>query len=424
MTSVSVQDPLSTTDGQVVAAGSPDKPRACVSVARTLNELEGLRASWETVPWGRVDADLDFYRCVIGSRAQIERPHAILIEEGGRASAALAAWIEDLPLASRFGYATVFAPTVRSLTATLGGVVTPMDASTATRLMDAALEVFATRSADVIRLPGIPTESPVARALDEHVSSFRRELLIQPRTHHQLTLPETFDEFLASRSKGTKKNIKLYRNRFERTFGSDTELKLLSSPEDLTRMREDLEAVARKTYQRGLGVGFADSPEERTLLDLSLTRGWFRAYLLYVEGAPIAFWTGWAYGGTFYTGATGYDPAFASHRVGSYLLCRMIDDLCAETAIQTVDFGSGDAAYKHQFGSETWSEQDLLVFAPTFRAVGINAARTAVQAADLGAKRILRSSGWGDKVKTRWRSRLRKPGAPASQTSSARPSPG
>ena len=378
-----------------------------MSVARTLQEAEKLRAAWSAVPWRRVDADLDFYGCVISSRAHIDRPHAILVKRDGRATAALAGWIENVPLPSRFGYATVFAPTVRSLTATLGGVVSPMDEATAMRLIDAALEEFATRDVDLIRLPGIPTESTVVRALEERVTQFRRELLVKPRTHHQLTLPKTFDEFLASRSKGTRKNINLYRNRFERTFGADASLKVLSGPDQLTRLREDLEVVAEKTYQRGLGVGFADSREERSLLELSLRRGWFRAYVLYIADAPIAFWTGWAYGDTFYTGATGYDPAFASHRVGTYVLCRLIEDLCAESSIQVVDFGSGDAAYKHQFGSETWTEKDVLVFAPTFRAVGINAVRTALQAADLGAKRVLQSAGWGDRVKTLWRSRLR-----------------
>ena len=185
---------------------------------------------WSTVSWGRVDADLDFYLCVINSRPQIERPHAILVEHDGRATAALAAWIENVPLASRFGYATVFAPTVRSLTATLGGVVSPMDESTATRLVDAALEVFATRDADVIRLPGLPTASPVARALEKRVGRFRRDLLVDRRTHHKLTLPKTFDEFLASRSKSTRKHIRLCRNRFERTFGADAALRLLSGP--------------------------------------------------------------------------------------------------------------------------------------------------------------------------------------------------
>jgi hypothetical protein len=391
----------------VVGAGSQTDRATRVSVARTLDEVEGLRHAWDAVPWLRVDADLDFYRCVINSREHIARPHAILLERDGVQTAALAGWIERIPLVTRFGYATVFAPKVRSLTATLGGVVSPPDASTAMQLVDAMLEVFAAREADVIRLPGLPAGSPVLQALEERVPKFRREVLIKPRTHHQLALPGTFDEFLASRSKGTKKNIKLYRNRFERTFGAETELRLYSGPDDLTRLRQDLEVVAQKTYQRGLGVGFADSPEERSLLDLSLTRGWFRAYVLYVAGAPIAFWTGWAYGDTFYTGATGYDPAFASNRVGTYVLCRLIDNLCEDPAIRIVDFGSGDAAYKHQFGSDTWSEKDVLVFAPTVRAVGINAVRTAVHAADLGARRVLQKVGSGDRVKTLWRSRLR-----------------
>ncbi len=354
-----------------------------------------------------MDADVDFYLRVIAARPYIERPHAILVERDGRTIAALAAWIENVPLTSRFGYARVFAPTVRSLTATLGGVVSPTDEAAAMQLTDAALEVFSARDADLIRLPGLPSESPLVRTLERRVAHFRREFLVQQRTHHQLTLPETFDEFLASRSKGTRKNIKLYRNRFERTFNADASLRVLSGPDDLTRIREDLEIVAGKTYQRGLGVGFADSPEQRSLVELSLTRGWFRAYVLYLAEAPVAFWTGEKYGDTFYTGPTGYDPALANHRVGTYLLCRVIEDLCGDPSIRIVDFGSGDAAYKHQFGSETWSEQDMLVFGPTLRAVGINAVRTAVQAADLGARRVLRSGGWGDKVKTRWRYRLR-----------------
>jgi CelD/BcsL family acetyltransferase involved in cellulose biosynthesis len=402
-----LSDVLAFEPSQVVGGGAPSDRGTHVSVARTVEEVERLRPAWKAVPWGRVDADLDFYLCVIASRPRIERPHAILVEHDGRATAALAGWIEDIPLESRFGYATVFAPTVRSLTATLGGVVSPMDDSTTTQLVDATLEVFATRDADVIRFPGLPSDSPVAHAIEKRVSHLRRELIVEQRTHHQLTLPKTFDEYLASRSKDTRKKIRSNRNRIERTFGADAALKVLSSPHDFTRIREDIELVAQKTYQRGLGVGFADSREERPLLELSLTRGWFRAYVLYVADAPTAFWTGWAYGDTFYTGATGYDPAFASHRVGNFVLCRLIEDLCGDPSIRFVDFGPGDAAYKHQFGSETWSETNTVIFGPTLRAVGINAGRTAVLAADLGAKRVLRSVGSGDRVKTLWRSRLR-----------------
>lgn len=390
-----------------MVAASPRERALHVHIAQTPDEVERLRPVWNSVPWQRVDPELGFYLCVIASRPHIKRPHAILLERDGQATAALAAWIEDTPLASRFGYATVYAPAVRSLTATLGGVVSLMDESTAMQLSDVLLDVFETRDADVIQLPGLPTDSPVALALQDRVTRFRREILVEARPHHLLRLPKTFDEYLASRSKGTRKNIRLYQNRFDRTFGAAATLRTLAHPGDLPRLRKDLNQVAEKTYQRALGVGFADSREEQPLLELSLDRGWFRAYVLYVSEVPVAFWTGWAYGDTFYTGATGYDPAFASHRVGTYLLTRMIEDLCTDPTIQVVDFGSGDAAYKHQFGSDTFSEQNVLVFAPTFRATRINALRTAIDGADLAAKRVLRSVGSGDKVKTQWRSRLR-----------------
>ena len=51
-----------------------------------------------------------------------------------------------------------------------------------------------------------------------------------------------------------------------------------------------------------------------------MERGWFRAYVLYLDGEPIAFWQGQAYNGVFSTGVPGFDPAYADLRVGNYVL--------------------------------------------------------------------------------------------------------
>ena len=69
----------------------------------------------------------------------------------------------------------------------------------------------------------------------------------------------------------------------------------------------------------------------------------------------------------------GYDEAYAEHRVGIYLLMRVIEDACADPALRVLDFGPGDAAYKQQFSNESVQERNLVVFAPTFRARRINA---------------------------------------------------
>jgi len=71
------------------------------------------------------------------------------------------------------------------------------------------------------------------------------------------------------------------------------------------------------------------------------------------------------------------------------------------------DFGFGDADYKRHFSDESWDESDLVLFAPTARAVAVNAGRTAVMGAAVQARRVLERFGLADRLKTMWRRRLR-----------------
>ena len=183
-------------------------------------------------------------------------------------------------------------------------------------------------------------------------------------------------------------------------------IELLRDPEDLPRVLHDLETVAEKTYQRGLGVGFTASEETRAILDLATKRGWHSASVLYNGDDPIAFWTGWQYRRTLYISTTGFDPAFAELGVGSYLLAAMIRDFCGNRSFDAVDFGPGDAAYKRHFGNESLLEQDFFVFAPTLRGAFLNAARTSMGAVNIGAKRLLERTGSTARVKRIWRRRL------------------
>jgi CelD/BcsL family acetyltransferase involved in cellulose biosynthesis len=129
-------------------------------------------------------------------------------------------------------------------------------------------------------------------------------------------------------------------------------------------------------------------------------------YVLYLDGEAIAFWPGSAHGGTFHIGTPGYDPAYADYRIGTYLQMRMFEDLIADPDVRVVDYGQGDAEYKRRFGSESWDEADMHVFAPTPRALAINATRTAILAAAEGARAALRRAGVLERIKRGWRRRL------------------
>ena len=74
---------------------------------------------------------------------------------------------------------------------------------------------------------------------------------------------------------------------------------------------------------------------------------------------------------------------------------------------RVLDFGPGDAAYKQQFSNESWQERNLVIFAPTFRARRINLTRTLILAPVRVARRILDATRLTDRVRARWRKRLR-----------------
>ena len=230
--------------------------------------------------------------------------------------------------------------------------------------------------------------------------------------HWELAVPDSYDAFLSSLSKSTRESAKRYPKKLEKEFGDRLSLEVFRDVADSERVFTDLRRVAEKTYQQGLGVSFAQTELQRRLTTLTMERGWFRAYVLYLDDEPIAFWQGQAYNGVFSTGVPGFDPAYADHRVGNYVLFKLIADLCADESIETLDYGFGDAEYKRRFGSRSWDEQDVHLFAPTAKGYRTNAIRSALLATVAGSRRACSGAATGSTgSRKRWRDRLSRGGA-------------
>src|SRR5262249_22667570 len=165
-------------------------------------------------------------------------------------------------------------------------------------------------------------------------------------THRRLELPETFEEFVQSRSKSTRQSITRYTKKLERELGDRLSFRVYSRPEELDEMFEAVEPVAAQTYQGGLGVALRDDERNRRLVALGLERGWCRNWVLSLDGRPVAFWPGWIYDRTFYIGTPGYEPELSDYRPGQYVLMRVFADLCADPEVDRCDFGPGDSEYK------------------------------------------------------------------------------
>ena len=148
-------------------------------------------------------------------------------------------------------------------------------------------------------------------------------------------------------------------------------------PRISTLLLGDVEAVASRTYQRRLGVGYLGNERQRARLAALAERGWLRGYVLYLDGQPIAFELGELYRGRFDSLAGAYDPDHGHHRVGAYLLLKAIEDLGAEH-VSVFDFGFGDAEYKSKLAHRRFEEGDLVIYARRPRPTWIKFARTAL----------------------------------------------
>jgi CelD/BcsL family acetyltransferase involved in cellulose biosynthesis len=367
--------------------------------------LEHLRASWESVAWDRLDPVREYFLTVVRSRPEVAGVHAFFLPDEGRPEVAFVGRIEEVPLGLSVGYRRIYSPKIRAITLVHGGTAGIDTAERAEGVLRRLRDALEEGTADALILPAVRTDSQLfAAAMDVRFPA--RQPVVARSVHWGLRLPDTFDAFLASRSSRTRKNLRVDRNRLQRDHGDSIELRVFREPAEADELFRDVRSLAAKTYQHGLGVAFADTADDEALISLALDRGWFRAYVLYVRGAPIAFWQGSVYARTFFTGTPGYDPSFADYGIGRYLLVRVIEQLCEDDEVDAIDYGFGDAEYKRRFGNESWEEADVILFAPRFRPLRINVTRTVLASSLRVVKGAFARVGATKRLKRRWRRRL------------------
>ncbi len=377
-----------------------------VEVARTPDEVEALRPTWAALQSPFLTSDLDFVLAYVENTPSVHRPHAVVLSDESGPVALVSGRVEDAPLAARLGPKTVLNPTVRSLTVTYGGFMGQVDGTTTPRLLAALQESVEPGEIDIIRMRMLDVDSPVRAAAIEGSPFLRREHFSAQMPHWRTQIPSSLDEFLARRSRRRRESVRRYAKRLEKTYGDGARIEIFRTRDQIDRLFADSALIHRETYQHVLGVGFSDEKVQRALTELAMDRGWFRGYILYLNDAPAAFWHGNAYKGVFGIGATGFDPAFADARPGTYLLMRAVEDLADDGSVETLDFGFGDAEYKRHFGDECRPEEDVVLVERRARPLALNLARTGLQGTTKVARGAVERVGGLDRLRRRRRERL------------------
>jgi hypothetical protein len=384
-----------------------------IRIFRTREEIEKLRGFWNVCSSGR-DADLDFYLFIVDLYPETLRPHVVVLYDGDAPKALLAGRLDASSLSVRAGYLALPVPKMRILQFVHGGWLGDISDANAKLLIGSIIEVLDAGEADAASLHCPDLSSPLVHWATRLPNRWCSDHLIRPNAHRVRDFSETACAFLASLSQNERYQQRKRARRIEQDF-SDHEIEVFTAPDDVERLMRDAEVVARTSYQRGLGIGFSETPIIQARLEFEARTAWLRAYVLYLNKRPVAFWIGSLRNQTFLSDYLAFDPAYAQYGPGLYLMMKVMEKLYGDTrtgpnAVKRIDFGIGDAIYKERLSNKYWQESSVYIFAPNIKGVGVNALRLAVGLLNRSAKILMGMTPLLGGIKRRWRRRVTESG--------------
>jgi CelD/BcsL family acetyltransferase involved in cellulose biosynthesis len=376
-----------------------------VRIIRDLKDLESLRGYWRR--WAlHPNADIDAYISTLQSMPAAS-PLVFVAYRNDMPDAMLLGRSDPGELSIRFGYKTLASPMLRRLVFIYQGLLGNASTTHCTSLVAEVSACLRRSEADVAFFNRLKIDSALYRALSQLRGSLAGDRCPQIDVHRSITIPPGASDVFRCCSAKVRKNLKWQAKKLLKDFEGAVRFRCYQSPNDLDTLFQDVERVAKKTYQRGLGVGFMDNPPMRKRLHMEAERGWLRAYVLYIRDQPTAFWIGKRYGDAFYSDFMGYDTTVSKYSPGMYVVTTALEQMCAsQDAPQSVDFGLGDAQYKAVLSDVQWQEASTYLFAPTLKATSVNLLRTAVGLADTATRSLLNRTELLQRTKTMWRRRI------------------
>ena len=342
-----------------------------IIVARNKREIEAIRDSWEKLQV-HPNADIDYYLMLNDALPEIVRPHITALYFDGEIKSLLIGRIENRQLDFKMGYLSILKPKVRLLTIVYGGWLGDMSISNCRLLISAMLDVLRQGEADIVFFNHLDVQSDLFQAAVTLPNIISRDYFPIISLHWKASLSGSYENFCNARSKNTRHNLRRYSKMLSDKYANRIKYICFRDASEFEKIMCDTESVASKTYHRALGAGFIDNVVSRERIRLALKRKQFRAYMAYIDDIPCAFWNGFVHNDTLYTDTTGYNPIYEKYHIGTWLLIKIIQDLCDEQ-IAFIDFGFGDAFYKQNFCDLNSQESPAYIYAPSFKGALLNA---------------------------------------------------
>jgi hypothetical protein len=391
-------------------ASAPASGRRVV-VLDTEAAVRAVAREWQALD-PHPNADPEFFLTIAKSRPSILSPYVFAQMRGDVLEALLVARLEVIDYECRFGYRTVWKPKVRALSVVYGGWLRTSPDVPWTPLVAALTDALEKGVAVTAWFHRLEVGSELLAAVCAAAPARRRNESMAPLPHWRIALPATYDELLKRVSSSSRKQYRKQLRRLEEEFPGKVAIRRTTDESGVRDLCRRAESVAKATYQRGIGSGFVDGPENHERLGLAARRGRLRAFELEVEGQVRSYEICEKAGDTLYMDFTGYDAGFGKWDPGTVVIIEALQDALRE-GVKTIDWGFGDATYKRKFDAVMSEERDVYLFAPGPKGLVLNAVKGGVAWAARCAKSVVARVKLQDRLKKMMRKSAKKDAAAA-----------
>jgi hypothetical protein len=378
-----------------------------VRVIRNSSEIASLLGVWELWNW-HPNADIDQYKAVLKTMCECASPIIVALYRDDHPVTMLIGRIEGGALPIRVGYKNLLQMKVQKMVFMYGGLLGDGSIESTRFLVASINDCLRRGEANFAFFNSLQIGSPLHVAVTEAQNALTRDWAPAVEVHRRMNLPVDATDVYRALSTKVRKNLGWQARKLMKDFSGEVKVRCFRGCSELETALQDVEQVAKTTYQRGLGVGFTNALGLHELFVLQAQKDWLRVYVLYITNQACAFWIGRLYKNVFHSDFMGYRPEYGKYSPGMYLVMNVIEGLASGAdgdLAADVDFGLGDAQYKKVLGNSEWQEASVHLFAPTVAGFGLNLLRTPAVILDRWAKRWLGKTGLLQRSKRIWRKR-------------------
>jgi hypothetical protein len=351
-----------------------------VVFVRSIEDIEAIRETWKRLqsnePYPKINTDIDRYLMMHTTARDDFNPYIMLIKEHGQPCTMMIGLIKKSRLKCAIARKILFTPVLRQLVVVYGGIIGRVTNEICRLVVGELMKVLRQGEVDAVIFQKLETDSLMFRTARTKPGLFSRDYFPKAEQHWYMSVPDNVDQFWKSCSHNRRKQLRKYMRKLENKYSGQVKMVTFSRQEEAEEGLRIAADISAKTYQRAFGGGLVNDSSTRAIFKAAAEKDWLRIYILFVADEPCAFLYVLKYGRICFAEETAYSPKWNDWNVGSIIHLKVVEQICKDPVVDTLDFGFGDVRHKQLGDCRQWMEAPVFIFAPRLFPVFVNLIRT------------------------------------------------